>query len=198
VVWLATNAALPEPYPAPENWYHPSITVALGGATETMTAMETQVAFLAKTIKATYHRSIPWTPAPTGTVEGFYTQVTGGKVGVYTTINSWRGYFDGWGVNVFAGSEGPENPDQGKVCVIFFGQAIDNRCVDSPTRHGALRVVAEQNNRLTLISTDGTVYYFDVPAVQFVSDLNEILPTVTPNLPTNPYPGPVATATAAP
>jgi hypothetical protein len=68
-----------------------------------------------------------------------------------------------------------------------------------------VHVIAEQNNRLTLQAVDGEIFYFDVPARQFVASLTEVVPTATP-LPTltpkvygvftpiptyNPYPMPV-------
>jgi hypothetical protein len=80
-----------------------------------------------------------------------------------------------------------------------------------------VRVVSEQNNRLTLVSTDGTTYYFDVPARRFVDSLNEVVPSATPPntftpFPTlhviwsstpvpptyNPYPAPTGQSTTAP
>jgi hypothetical protein len=75
----------------------------------------------------------------------------------------------------------------------------------TPAKHGGVRVVSEHNNRLKLVSTDGTTYYFDIPTLGFVSSLTAIAPsptpsptsvayipppTSTPALTYNPYPGP--------
>jgi hypothetical protein len=70
-----------------------------------------------------------------------------------------------------------------------------------------VRVVSEQDNRLTLVTTDGTTYYFDVPARRFVVSLAEAVPSATPPptytpipLPGTviPYPAPTEPSTAAP
>lgn len=42
---------------------------------------------------------------------------------------------------------------------------------------GSLRISAEQGNRLTLQSTQGATYYFDVPGRQFVPSLSAVIPT---------------------
>ena len=89
----------------------------------------------------------------------------------------------------------------------------------TPTKHGGVRVVSEQGNRLTLVSTDGTTYYFDIPSRRFVASLTEVVPSATPPntfppkptlhaiwtpistpVPTtyNPYPAPTGQNTAAP
>jgi hypothetical protein len=51
--------------------------------------------------------------------------------------------------------------------------------------------MSEQNHRLTLVSTDGTTYYFDVPARQFVASPDEVVPTATPPPTFTPYPPPI-------
>jgi len=70
------------------------------------------------------------------------------------------------------------------------------------TKHGALQAVSEQNNRLTLIASNGTLFYFDLPTHQFVASLTEVAPSVTPS-PSNtpeptglPYPPPTEPNTA--
>jgi hypothetical protein len=119
-------------------------------------------------------------------------------------LNAWGGYLDGFSVAVYAGSL-PEDSEQGAIVVVssqpyrFFEEKVL-----TPTKHGAVRVVAEQNNRLILQAIDGELFYFDVPARRFVDSLTEVVPTATliptqtafasgqsTPLPTyNPYPNP--------
>jgi hypothetical protein len=71
-------------------------------------------------------------------------------------------------------------------------------------KHGALRLTAEQNNRLTAVAADGAIYYFDVPARRYVASLDEVVPTatayptVTPPVPPLPIPTPTAFEYPAP
>ena len=58
----------------------------------------------------------------------------------------------------------------------------------TPTKHGGVRVVGEQDNRLTLASTDGTTYYFDIPSLSYVSSLTVFAPSITPPPTRTPVP----------
>ncbi|HLY27041.1 MAG TPA: hypothetical protein VKQ72_11925 [Aggregatilineales bacterium] len=82
-----------------------------------------------------------------------------------------------------------------------------NKQYATPGRHGSVRITGEHNNRLTLLSTDGNTFYFDVPGLQFVPSLTEVVPTITPpptytpvmpNTPPAPTGYPIAATTAAP
>lgn len=42
---------------------------------------------------------------------------------------------------------------------------------ETPTRHGALRVISEQNNRLALMAAGGSGYSFDLSSRQFIESL---------------------------
>jgi hypothetical protein len=125
-------------------------------------------------------------------------QVAGDKLNI-VVINAWRGIVDGEPVSFYAGSYGGR-PTDGVVCLRspHIPPLEGIFCIPSPTQHGGLRVVAEQDNRLTLVSTDGTIYYFDLPALLFVPSLEGTYPTATLPPPTEPYPGPLETATAVP
>ena len=70
----------------------------------------------------------------------------------------------------------------------------------TPTKAGSVRIVAVQNLRLTLISENGTTFYFDVPGRRFVDSLTEVAPTVTPYRSSTPTPTetPAPTVTLAP
>jgi hypothetical protein len=58
----------------------------------------------------------------------------------------------------------------------------------TPANTGSVRIVAEQNNRLTLQSVQGATYYFDVPSLKFAESLNQVLPTPTPTPVVTGYP----------
>jgi hypothetical protein len=150
-------------------------------------------------------------PLSTGTREGEMVKFSAEKL-YLEALNAWGGYLDGFSVAVYAGSL-PEDSEQGAIVIIssqpyqFFEEKVL-----TPTKHGGVRVVAEQKNRLTLIATDGEIYYFDVPARRFVDSLTEIVPTVTlvpthtPASPAqispvpayNPYPLPIEPSTEYP
>jgi hypothetical protein len=123
---------------------------------------------------------------PTGIVEDNYVRFSGSKLGL-DTQNGWSGIVDGNPVGIWAGSL-IGDPQQGALHLMLtlpYRSYQERFLTDG--KHGALRVIAEQNNRLTVVSGDGTTYYFDVPARRFVSSLNDIVPTATP-LPTyTPY-----------
>lgn len=118
--------------------------------------------------------------------------------------NAWGGFIDGNRFTLYAGSL-QSDPDQGVVGLVTSlpgGKRIEKFV--TPSKHGALRVVTEQNNRITLIAADGTIFYFDLPTRQFVASLTEVAPSVTPSpLATPepiglPYPLPTAPDTVVP
>ncbi len=126
--------------------------------------------------------------------------------------NAWGGFNDGYRFVLYAGAL-QSNPDQGVVELVSNlpdGKRFEQLL--TPSKHGALHVVSEQNNRLTLLAADGKTFYFDVPARRFVASLTEVVPTATPYptypphallsstpvLTSNPYPVPTEPGTEAP
>lgn len=101
----------------------------------------------------------------------------------FNVENAWFGIVNGNLVTVFAGAPNTDQ-QQGmlKVSLILPNREFQGEFT-TVEKHGALEVVSEQNNRLTLVSTDGTTFYFDLPAMRFVSSPTEVVPTMTP-LPT--------------
>lgn len=102
------------------------------------------------------------------------------KIGVQVE-NLWGGELDGNKVNVFVGALASDST-QGVVYVIYIYpyrtwkiQFIANE------KHGPLTITAEQNRRLELLAPDGTISYFDIPALTFVSSLTEVISTATPS-----------------
>jgi hypothetical protein len=104
--------------------------------------------------------------------------------------NAWYGLLDGRPVSVHAGAL-LEDSSQGAIFISaeLPGPGV-NELTLTPTKHGGVRVVSEQNNRLTLVSTDGTTYYFDVPARRFVDSPTEVVPSATPPPTYTPFPLP--------
>jgi hypothetical protein len=115
-------------------------------------------------------------PGPTGIFENNYVRFSGSKLGV-EAVNGWGGVVDGKIVGIWAGSV-IGDPEQG-VLYLMLNYTYEESFV-TETKHGALRILAEQNNRLTAVAIDGTAYYFDVPARCFVTSLDEVVPSVTP------------------
>jgi len=94
--------------------------------------------------------------------------------------NAWQGLVDGHWANVVAGAHS-NDLEQG---LIFSSWELPNAAIgafyNTPMRAGSVRIVAEQNARLTLEAADGTVFYWDIPAQSFVDSLDAVAPTITP------------------
>jgi hypothetical protein len=199
------------PYPSPVPAYY--LTPDIGA---TQTKVQYMIQF-ATEHPVTFAPPVYNTPKPTGTRESDIYQWASGKLLGLDTQNVWVGLVDGNEADVTAGAL-LDDPEQGAIYLVVSiprGGVMEQ--ILTPTKHGAVRVVSEQNNRLTLVSTDGTTYYFDVPARRFVNSLTEVVPSATPPatetpLPTpppigvstpipptyNPYPAPTGQSTAAP
>ncbi len=204
------TTAVPYPYPM-ENPLTPSAAAAAAEATSNFLATKylgIYATFLATTPSPTPPVTIP----PTGTWEDMYVKPSGEKLGL-DAINAWGGIWDGTQVSVYAGAL-LDDPNQGAIFILIHLVIADQFL--TPTKHGGVRVVSERNNRLTLVSTDGTTYYFDIPALSYVSSLTAFAPSITPAptrtpfptkslnglltpvSPYNPYPAPTGQSTAAP
>ncbi len=204
---------VPSPYPGPMDYLTPT-----EAARQTAQApLDTQYAIMMATkLAITPSQTEPATLFPTGTVEDdVYLSSSGMGLGV-DTQNAWVGFIDGMRADIYAGAR-LEDTEQGAIFLfVDIPRGGIAELILTPTKHGGVRVVSEQNNRLTLVSTDGTTYYFDLPARRFVDSLTEVVPTATPpatetplpppptlsfSSPTptpNPYPAPTKQSTAAP
>jgi hypothetical protein len=204
--------ALPYPYPL-EN---PLTSTAAAKQTAAGPINTQYMIMLATYLATTPSPTPPRTFPPTGTSEDMYVLASGEKMGL-DVQNAWFGVLDERPVSVYAGALSGV-PEQGAIYIfVELPSRIVNEQILTPTQHGGVRVVSEQNNRLTLVSTDGTTYYYDVPARRFVDLLTEIVPSATPPftftpLPTlpaiwistpvpptyNPYPAPTGQSTTSP
>lgn len=162
----------PEPtetYPPTEDW----------SATETAWPI-TQVA--ARATFEAWQTANPFTePTPIAGIHDFNGPVVYPQ---YVYENQWANYINNHWVAVFAGAYS-DNLAQGIVVFVW-----NSELYETPLPAGSVHIVAEDNYRLTLLSTDGTIFYFDIPARRFVDSLTEVVPTATPITPS-----PTATAT---
>lgn len=137
----------------------------------------------------------PVIPVPTGTAEDVYVRASARMLG-WAVTNAWYGLVDGNNVSVWAGGD-PQDAERGYLEIFWsWPNSGYHGTFSTPTRHGPVRVTAELNNRLMLTAADGMLFYFDVPALQFVESLDVVVPTALPP-PTwapNPTPAPIPTA----
>lgn len=173
---------IPYPYPIPAYSLTPNI-----GATQTKVQYVIQ---FATGHPVTFAPPVYDTPRPTGTRESDIYQWSSGKLLGLDTQNVWVGLVDGNEADVTAGAL-LSDPEQGAIYLVVSiprGGVMEQ--ILTPTKHGAVRVVSEQNNRLELVSTDGTTYYFDVPARRFVNSRTEVVLSATPPATETPLPTP--------
>ncbi|MEM8530939.1 MAG: hypothetical protein AAGF95_08860 [Chloroflexota bacterium] len=82
--------------------------------------------------------------------------------------NVWQDEVDGIWWQIYAGAIAAE-PDKGVVVVVKMeadGTPIQR--YETPEQVGAVRIIAEQSEQLTLEAEDGTLFVFDIPSREFV------------------------------
>jgi len=104
----------------------------------------------------------------------------------YLINTLWRGNYNGYEVEVYAGSL-LDDTQKGLVILHIPGLELFKVILD-PQPQGALRIQQVEGYRLQLTSTSAANLYFDLPAQQFVQDLSKSLAVV--DLP--PAPTPIA------
>ena len=179
--------------------------------TQTAAAIITSKAGIATTFFTTTHTPVTPVYLPTGIYDDQRVKISAALLFI-DAQNAWGGFSDGYRFVLYAGAL-YSDPDQGVVELITNlpdGKRFEQLLTSS--KHGALHVVSEQNNRLTLLAADRETFYFDVPARRFVASVTELVPTATP-YPTypphallsstpepspNPYPMPTEPSTAVP
>jgi hypothetical protein len=110
----------------------------------------------------------------------------------FSVQNVWVGSVNGTWYSLYAGAE-QAHPKEGALLLVTVDRAqVWEERFRVPLSQGALRVTAEQVQRLTLSAPDGTPYYFDVLARRFVgslvayADTATPLPSLTPTVPVTP------------
>jgi len=172
--------------------------------TQTVAAIGTSKAIDNATFRATTRTPITPIYPPTGIYDDQSVKISAALLFI-DAQNSWFGDFDGYYFDLVAGSQ-QSDPNQGVICLVTHvpgGNKFEQFV--TPSKHGAIRVVTEQNNRFTLAATDGTIFYFDLLTRQFVASSTEVAPSVTPSpitTPTQtgvvPYPMPTEPSTETP
>jgi len=115
----------------------------------------------------------------------------------YVIENGWSGSVDGVNISIYAGTH-QANPAQGLLYVIYrIPMHQIEQDFPTPLQAGAVHIVSDENYRLTLLSTDGTTFYFDIPGLRYADSLTEVVPTITPYMTETPSatwtPGPTST-----
>lgn len=168
-----------EIYPPTEDW----------GATETVSAILDSTKAVLR-VTADYMLTHP--PPTVTPITGIsYTEMVFPQ---YRLENAWSDFINGEWTGVVAGAYS-ENLAQGILVFVWMEEIYE-----TPLQAGSVHIVEEQNYRLTLLSTDGTIFYFDIPGRRFVESLSEVVPTITPITPspTSPSPTPTITPTFDP
>jgi hypothetical protein len=185
------TTVVPYPYPM----IYPPTTPTPVGAAKTENAYATRVFAIRETHQAfTPPPTLPFTYPPTGTSENGRVFASGKTLGI-DALNGWFGIWDGKVVGVYSGAWSTD-PDQGVMAIFIDSGLVGN--FPTPTKHGGVRVVSEHDNRLTLVSTDGTTYYFDIPAMRYVSSKTVFAPSITPPPKRTPVPSSSAIETSTP
>lgn len=87
-------------------------------------------------------------------------------------------------VEVYAGSR-LDDLSHG-ILIISIEELGVREIITTPQPAGAFTIIAIKDQRLTLQTSDGTMHYFDIPAMQFAASLTDELPLA--EFPTAPIP----------
>jgi hypothetical protein len=104
--------------------------------------------------------------------------------------NIFRGLYQDQIVEVYAGYN-YEDSRKGLVIVSIEALEINDYYYD-PNPDGALEIVAENNLRLELKTSNGAQRFFDIPAMQFVSGANNVVKSVDIPAAATPFQDPCA------
>lgn len=165
------------PYPAP------SEIVSTPNSTETEPPVPLETIIARATTAIFEFTSSPYpTPLPGETgihASDEYINAEMLKIGVQVE-NLWGGEVDGNKVSVFVGALA-NDATQGVIYVIYiYPYRTWKMQFLTSEKHGPLTITSENNKRLELLAPDGTISYFDIPALTFVSSLTEVVSTATP------------------
>ena len=91
--------------------------------------------------------------------------------------NVWNGPVDGIWTKIHAGSE---EADRSQGLLYFRAANVMEAPIEvyrTPTQNGIVKIIAEQNEQLTLEAEDGTLFVFDIPSREFVDSSLAVTPT---------------------
>jgi len=171
---LANAPTPPPPTLAPPATLDPLQLTATQDAAATQAARQQQLKVtLAAVMQMTPGRQLlgilpPGTlPPPTGAQD-------------FVAQNAWVGLINNTWTGLYAGAL-RSDPEQGALLLVTItDERVDQEHFVVPLSHGALRITAQNVQRLTLTAPDGTTYFFDVQARRFVSSLIDYADTATP------------------
>ena len=93
--------------------------------------------------------------------------------------NVWQDEVDGVWWQIYAGAIAAE-PEKGiLVARKMEADGTPRTSYETPIQVGAVRIIAEQNQQLTLEAEDGTLFVFDLPSREFVDSSLAVTPTPT-------------------
>jgi hypothetical protein len=93
--------------------------------------------------------------------------------------NVWIGLLDSEWVSLYAGALRSDPQTGALLLVTVLPDRVDQERFVVPLSNGALRISAQNVQRLTLVSASGAIYYFDVLARRFAGTLTEYAETAT-------------------
>lgn len=99
----------------------------------------------------------------------------------FETQNVWVGLVGGEWASVYAGALRSDTQTGALLLVTVKPGRVDQKSFVLPLSQGALRLSGAMDQRLTLVSAGGLIYYFDVLAGRFVGSLTEYAETATPS-----------------
>lgn len=104
----------------------------------------------------------------------------------YTITSTWQDFVDGNLTRVYSGALG-EDPLQGVLIVTQRNREGGGVFLTSE-KLGSLTITSADGTRLLIQAESGVLLFFDTAAMQFISTLEEIPPTVTPAATFTPIP----------
>jgi hypothetical protein len=165
----------------------PPTPTGTASATLPVSAMtETQLA--AATIAANDHRLAVTLAAvmqatPGSVVMGISpagTAAAPSRIEDFVAQNVWVGLVNHRWISLYAGAL-RSDPAQGAVVLVsVLPDQVEQQMYVAPLSNGALKITSENIQRLTMVSTNGQTYIFDVLAQRFVGSLTEYAVTATP------------------
>ena len=112
----------------------------------------------------------------------------------YLIQNMWRGAYDGYDVEIYAGSF---TQDIGNGVVIVSIPQLDLfKVFPDPQPDGALTITQMENDLLQMTTANGNTREFDLPAQQFTNDLSKSMAVVDLPIAPTPIPDPCAVYTS--
>jgi hypothetical protein len=161
-------------------------------ATEAQGSLDEKIALFIRDATEAAHPRVTLTPGPTVTAPPVATPIfetgifTGGSPFIESSqaliVNRWKGVVNGQYVVIHAGASGA-NPAKG----IVVARIMTNELVDfewhyyeTLTETGVLTITSAVDDVVVMTSASGATIFFDSKSMQYVSEADDIMPTITP------------------